>query len=500
MHTEAAEIRMERGAIGYPSIPSLSLKFQRLALKTWLILTDAIALAVAFKVAFWIRFDLRLTTAPEVVPYPDFYPNLASVLIPIWILAFMISNLYHSQAKIGGIAEYARVFNACTTSSMILVLIAFFEQRFAVSRVWLVFSWLLSFLLVSMNRFLNRRLVYCLRRRGYFLVPAAIIGTNQESLTLAEDLGEWPFSGLRILGFISSQDSDTNRPQVKQSYPELGTVTDIQTLIQEYEIEDIIVASTALNREELLRLGEEVNANPNVNLRLSSGLYELFTTGVTVRRVGTVPLLSVNKIRLESEEVYVKWLMDYALTLFALSVLWPVFLLIAVCVKLDSPGPVFHRRKVLGMSGMQFDALKFRTMFVNGDEQLKDRPELLKLLQVDHKLKEDPRITRLGAWLRKYSLDELPQLFNILLGQMSLVGPRMITAAEAEKYGRRKLNLMTVKPGVTGLWQVSGRSDLSYEERVRLDMYYIRNYSLWMDLQILFVQTIPAVIRGRGAY
>ena len=156
---------------------------------------------------------------------------------------------------------------------------------------------------------------------------------------------------------------------------------------------------------------------------------------------------------------------------------------------------------MLGVFGRPFDAFKFRTMHLNGYELLADRPEALaEPLQRDHKLKDDPRVTRAGRWLRRFSLDELPQLFNVLLGQMALVGPRMITVEEGSKYGRQRLNLLTVKPGITGLWQVSGRSDLTYDERVRLDMYYVRNYSIWMDLQILFVQTLPAVVKGKGAY
>ena len=139
-------------------------------------------------------------------------------------------------------------------------------------------------------------------------------------------------------------------------------------------------------------------------------------------------------------------------------------------------------------------------MHVDGDAILAAHPDLQEQLARDHKLKDDPRITRMGRYLRKVSLDELPQLINVLLGQMSLVGPRMVHPSEVTKYGRMKDNLFTVKPGLTGMWQVSGRSDLSYDERVRLDMLYIRNYSLWLDMQILFVQTLPAVVRGHGAY
>jgi lipopolysaccharide/colanic/teichoic acid biosynthesis glycosyltransferase len=153
----------------------------------------------------------------------------------------------------------------------------------------------------------------------------------------------------------------------------------------------------------------------------------------------------------------------------------------------------------MGLNGKTFQALKFRTMVTNGDEILEKHPELRNELAKIHKLKNDPRITKIGAFLRKYSLDELPQLFNVLKREMSLVGPRMISPEEVSMYKQFDMNLLTVLPGITGLWQVSGRSDISYNERVRLDMYYIRNWSMWLDLQLLY-QTIPAVLKSRGAY
>jgi lipopolysaccharide/colanic/teichoic acid biosynthesis glycosyltransferase len=166
---------------------------------------------------------------------------------------------------------------------------------------------------------------------------------------------------------------------------------------------------------------------------------------------------------------------------------------------LDSPGPIIYRRRVMGVNNRQFDAFKFRTMRVDGDEILANSAELQQELNTNRKLKSDPRITRLGGTLRKLSLDELPQLFNVLRYEMSLVGPRMIHPDEMIEYNQWGMNLLTVRPGITGLWQVSGRSDLSYADRVRLDMQYIRNWSIWLDLQLL-VQTVPAVLRSRGAY
>jgi len=199
-------------------------------------------------------------------------------------------------------------------------------------------------------------------------------------------------------------------------------------------------------------------------------------------------------------ERVIKTAVDYALAVPSLLILLPVFIGIALLIKSDSRGPIFYRRRVLGVGGRSFDAFKFRTMFVNGDELLDRQPQLLATLRANHKLENDPRITRLGRWLRRYSLDELPQLLNVILGQMSLVGPRMISEPELVKYGPFQANLLAVKPGLTGLWQVSGRAALSYEERVRLDMQYIQNYTIWQDLQILFVRTPIAVFKARGAY
>jgi lipopolysaccharide/colanic/teichoic acid biosynthesis glycosyltransferase len=232
---------------------------------------------------------------------------------------------------------------------------------------------------------------------------------------------------------------------------------------------------------------------------MSSGLYEIITTGLTVKEFAYVPLVGVNKVRLTGVDEFLKYSLDILLTLPALILLGPIMLLIALVIKLDSPGPIIHRRRVMGMHGDEFDAFKFRTMYENGDEILEAYPDLHDELEINFKLKDDPRVTMIGNILRKTSLDELPQLINVLRREMSLVGPRIITPAEVEKYEKWDINLMTVRPGITGLWQVSGRSDVTYEERVRLDMHYIRNWTIWLDIQLLF-QTIPAVLRRRGAY
>ncbi len=194
-----------------------------------------------------------------------------------------------------------------------------------------------------------------------------------------------------------------------------------------------------------------------------------------------------------------KTLIDYVVAVVALAALSPLLLVIAVSVKLDSPGPVFYRRLVVGKGGKNFRLLKFRTMVADAEEMLLRDERLRREFERNFKLQNDPRVTRVGKLLRRYSLDELPQFINVLAGQMSLVGPRTIGPEELHKYGDWKADLLTVKPGLTGLWQISGRSDIPYEERVKIDVHYVRSQSIWMDLRII-LRTLPVVLRGKGAY
>jgi exopolysaccharide biosynthesis polyprenyl glycosylphosphotransferase len=373
----------------------------------------------------------------------------------------------------------------------------FLQPAFVIARGWLLLSWGFVFLFVGGARFFLRRIVYHLRQRGYFLHPTLIIGANEEGKALAEQLQAWPTSGLQLLGFVE----DALRPgaEVLNGLRVLGPTRELETLVRQHRVGELVVATTALPRPTLLEIFQQYGTSPLVNIRLSSGLFEILTTGVQVKEMGYIPLVSLNKVRLTDMDALLKTALDYVITIPALVLISPLLISIAILIKLDSPGPVLHRRRVLGLGGREFDAFKFRSMVGNADQILEQNPELKKALANNFKLKNDPRVTRLGRFLRKHSLDELPQLFNILLGQMSLVGPRMIAPEEAENYGQWRMNLLTVKPGMSGLWVVSGRSDIPYSERVRMDMHYIRNYSIWLDLQILF-QTLPAMLRGRGAY
>jgi exopolysaccharide biosynthesis polyprenyl glycosylphosphotransferase len=471
---------------------------ERLLLVIVLTFVDLAMVVSGFWLAYAIRFEIGIAWFYQhEVPPTDFYQNLVFLIAPAWIIVFRLFGLYDFKNLFGGTREYSQAFNASTLCMMLIILFIFFGETRDVARAWVILSWILVSVEVILGRFFLRRIVQNMRVKGRFLTAALIIGANEEGLAIAEQLQANPKAGVWLAGFADDELGPGS--ELLPSVPVLGSVDAVGTLVRQHGIQEIIVSSTALSREKLLQLFTAFGADDNITVRMSSGLYELLTTGVEVQEFGNVPLLSVNKVRLTGVDVVMKSILDMVLSLGALLVFLPVMVAMAIAIRLDSAGPIFHLRRVIGVSGKSFNAFKFRTMYVDADERLDRDPELRQEFEMNHKLKNDPRVTPIGRFLRRTSLDELPQLINVLLGQMSLVGPRMITAEERARYGKWRMNLSTVKPGITGLWQVSGRSDIGYDERVLLDMNYIRNYSIWFDIQILW-QTIPAVLKSRGAY
>jgi len=459
---------------------------------------DALAIGSAFALAYVVRFHGRVPLfRSDVRPSLELYRTLVLGLIPGWLSIFALFRLYNPSNLLGGTQEYSGIVNASTLGMMFVVFATFVEPGFVIARGWLLLSWFLVIVLDGLCRFSVRRVVYRLRSRGYFTRPTVIVGASPEGKAIAEQLLSAGNSGLGVIGFLD--DSLPVHTEVIEGVRVLGSTDTLESMVAEREVAEVILVSSSIPRERLLEVFRAFGTSARVNLRLASGLFEILTTGMHVREFGNVPLLSVDKVRLSGLEAFLKSALDYSLALLGLIVLSPLFLVLAILVKLDSRGPVFYRRRVVGLGGRKYNAFKFRTMAQNADAMLQNDPELREQFEGNYKLEHDPRITQVGRFLRRTSLDELPQLVNVLRGEMGLVGPRMITQEELQRYGKWETNLLTVKPGITGLWQVSGRSDMSYDERVSLDMYYIRNYSIWFDLHILF-RTIPAVLNGRGAY
>lgn len=460
-----------------------------------LLLTDICTILICFALAYVLRFQAGIHFFDDGSIRPDFYMLVICIMLPCYILLFMVYGLYDRHNLLGGTTEYARVFNAVTTGIALTIFINFLQPDFVIARAWLLLAWMLLIVMCIGNRFVMRRLIYWQRRQGRFMDRTLVVGANPEGMAVAEQLQQSRYSGAHLVGFIDDYLPLGFEPL--PGVPVLGNSSAFAGLVELQSIETVVIANTSITRERLLSIYSALDQLQHVEVRLASGLFELLTSGVRVREEGHVPLVVLNKTRITGIHLICKTLLDFTIASVALIALLPLFAVLIVLIKRDSPGPAFYRRRVVGQGKKEFDAFKFRTMRIEGNRLL--TPEQRIELETHGKLKDDPRVTKLGNFLRRYSIDELPQLVNVLRGEMSLIGPRMITMAEMEKFGKWQHNLATVKPGLTGLWQVSGRSDLSYEERVRLDMHYIRNHSIWLDLQILF-QTIPALITGRGAY
>lgn len=463
-----------------------------------LVLNDLLMMGFAFRLAYFIRFNLSIPIfETDVIPNIQYYQTVTLFIAVFWFLIFVFLGLYNKEQLLGGPQEYALVFRATSIAILVVIIFDFLQPMFLIARGWLILAWSLSFIMIGSGRFWLRRVVYYLRRYGLFVDRAVIVGANNEGILLANQLSNPQYSGLQIVGFVDKKFSPDTVPT--RGLRVLGNMSHLESIIQNYGVKEVILASSSItSRDKLLEIFQTYGMSDRINVRMSSGLYEIMTTGLRVREFAFVPLVCVNKVRLTGFDNFLKMMLDYGIAIPLSILLAPLMLLIAIAVKLDSPGPVIYRRRVMGVNNTQFDAFKFRTMRVDGDKILAEAG-LQEELNTKRKLKKDPRVTRLGGILRKLSLDELPQLFNVLRYEMSLVGPRMIHPDEMKEYNQWGMNLLTVRPGITGLWQVSGRSDLTYADRVRLDMQYIRNWSIWLDLQLL-VQTIPAVLKSRGAY
>jgi exopolysaccharide biosynthesis polyprenyl glycosylphosphotransferase len=458
-----------------------------------LVALDTLALCAAFAVAYVARFKAGLPLV-ETPPHAlSFYSSLAFWSIPVWLIVFAVYGLYTRHVQ----TDYSRIANACTAGLVVEVLFSFFDTSLSISRGWLLLTWLFCMVMVSLGRMAAGQLLRALHARGLFCLRAIVVGTNEEAFSIADQLLANPRGGISLVGFV-----DAEHPVgtiVHANLPVIGRPEALAYVVPEQAVSEVIVASTAVTRDQLLELYRSVGQDSPVHLRLSSGLWEILTTGVRVHEVNRVPLITPERLRITGVDAVVKTCIDYLAAACGLILLSPFLVGIALLIHFDSPGPVIHRRRVLGVSGTAFDAFKFRTMIEHAERRHAQLPIKFQDRRSTFKSSCDPRVTRAGRLLRKTSLDELPQLVNVLRGEMSLVGPRMIAPDEQPLYGRWQHNLLTVKPGITGPWQVQGRGDIPYAERVRLSMHYIRNYSLWLDLEIL-LRTFLVVLRGKGAY
>jgi len=327
--------------------------------------------------------------------------------------------------------------------------------------------------------------------------PTLVVGTGRIARRVVEKLAARPEYGIRVVGFV---DDDPLTDHIGDA-PYLGETDQLERLVEAHGVHRVILAFSRAGDSrgvDLVRRCNQVGVQVDVVPRL----YEVLGSKTQVHELDGLPLVSLHAPRLPRSARIVKRVLDLAVAVLMLVLLSPLLAYIAIRIKLEAPGPVFFRQERIGFRGRHFRIYKFRSMYIDADARKADVGHLNKHEEAGptmFKIPEDPRITPFGRWLRKWSLDELPQLWNVLKGEMSLVGPRPFVIYEADQITGWATRRLDMTPGVTGLWQVLGRNDIPFEEMTKLDYLYVTNWSLWGDLKLL-ARTLPAVMRGRGAY
>jgi len=417
-------------------------------------------------------------------------------LLGVFALFYALAGLYPGVG-VAPAEELRRIAQATTLVYLLLGVATFmFKEGETYSRAVFLTAWAFSVALVPLGRALIR---YLFARREWWGYPVAVLGAGETGRMVLRSLQRQPGLGLKPVAVL---DDDPEKHGLLEGVPVVGGIELAPVLARELGVQYAIIAMPGVPRAKLLEILEEYG-NTFTHLLLIPDLFGFSSLWVSTRDLGGMLGLEVRQQLLLPGKRLTKRALDLGLAVVMGLIISPLLVLIAFLIKLESPGPVIYGHLRIGQGGRQFKAWKFRSMVQDADrvlrEYLERHPELREEWERDHKLRSDPRVTRVGRFLRKTSLDELPQLWNVLRGEMSLVGPRPIVTEEIKKYDDKFTLYTKVKPGITGLWQVSGRNNTTYEERVNLDTYYVRNWSPWLDLYIL-ARTAWVVLTREGAY
>ena len=424
---------------------------------------------------------------------------LAAAAIPTWLLLVHANGLYHvgRRAEYGIADELGPILHVVTLWTWLGLLVVELTDVAHVPLGQATFFWLAAMLSLVMFRAAVRARG---RRQIWYLQNTLVVGDPTQISSIVAKILRHPEYGVNLVGCVDFADDKSLR--FIGNVPVLDREADILSVIGELDVERVIVAWNAQHAEDRLDLIHDLS-DLNVQVDLVPSWFELLGLKLDLQEMEGTPLLTVPYTQLSRSSRLLKRLLDLALTSLALAVLAPLFLLIAAAIKLDSPGPVFFRQSRVGRDGKSFTMLKFRSMYEDAEAR---KAELAAMNfhggGLDDglfKVKDDPRVTRVGRILRRLSLDELPQLVNVLRGDMSLVGPRPLIESEARRVAGRFRRRGSLTPGVTGLWQVVGRSEIPFDQMVSLDYLYATSWSIWGDLKIL-VRTFSAVFARHGAY
>ncbi len=471
---------------------------------------DALLINFAFLAAYYLRYQVqgKHNLANQAIglyytPYQNYI--VFEIVITLGLLAILwLRGVYRIRPTVHWVGHFSAILSATTTG---LVALSIYEYFFTKSpdllfsssneapRGLIIYTWIGATILLFLGRQLISLIVSFAYRHGLRRARLIVIGTGRLGKMMMQHIAATPRLGYQVVGFIDAEGAPITHFGRFQA---LGSIGDLESIIRIHKIDEVLIALPSNQHQQIVR-SVRLCERAGADFKLIPDLHELSLSSIDMDTIEGIPLIGIKDAGINPWQYTLKRAMDISIAGFILLVGSPLWLLIAVAIKLDSRGPVLFRQERLGYQGWPFLLYKFRSMRNRAE---KDVPHLQTRSDVSgpmFKLKADPRRTRIGKLIRKTSLDEIPQLLNVLKGDMSLVGPRPPLASEVSQYEEWEKGRLEIRPGMTGLWQVRGRSELDFDEMVLLDLYYIENWSLRLDLQIL-LQTIPAVLFSRGAY
>jgi exopolysaccharide biosynthesis polyprenyl glycosylphosphotransferase len=481
--------------------------------KIALVIADAVAAAFSFMLAFYTREGVSVFATGGGFAWSDRFAPYAALLVlvvAIRLLSFRYCNLYRVRGEFSFVDDSIRIFKATAIGSLLIVAAAFlyrggFEFRaFSYARGVFVADFIFVLVTVGVLRFIMRAVQMFVRSRQINLIPTLVVGRGPEASLFIREMRTRPALGYRVIGVVDTKPVDA--PLAYEDVPVIGTLDSLPEVIRDSGANEVIIADADVNGDALFEVMMRCGRRRGVEFRIAPSLFNCLPRKTEIDQIGVLPMIRLFREPLSSGARILKRTFDLLFAALAIVLLFPLWLIIALLIKLDSKGPVFYTQERVGMDGRLFLLYKFRTMKAGADSELHREYQKAFIAgraeahvgndsKPTYKILADPRITRIGKLLRRTSLDEVPQLLNVLLGDMSLVGPRPPIPYEVEAYELWHRKRLDMKPGLTGLWQVSGRNHLPFEEMVRLDLFYIENWSLLLDLKII-LQTALVMIEG----
>ena len=459
--------------------------------------SDFLTLALAFALAHQFRLVLEDLHPSSLAPLPT-YLGSAGLIIGISIMCFWVAGHYgFGSSRASSLLDVLYGIFAGVSISVVLTLtLTYMIQSYASSRSLFLFVWAIAIALLSLSRLTVTGAMGVLRQKGIGTEKVIVVGANRNGVAVYDSIEKQPSLGYKVVGFIDER-PEKGFFKTNQAPLFLGNLNNLQVILREGLIHEVVIALQGRRHKEILGVMEECQEQ-GVRFSLVPDIYAITLNRMNLKQIGRIPVIGTKESWFESWEQAAKRMLDTFLSVVSLMALSPFLLFVALCIKLDSPGPVMFRQTRVGQKGRTFTLYKFRSMHVNAESLIHELRKKHGASDPTFKMKNDPRITRVGRLIRRTSIDELPQLVNVLLGDMSLVGPRPPIPYEVEMYEEWQRRRLEAIPGLTGLWQVSGRSKLSFADMVKLDLYYIDNWSLLLDVKII-LRTIPTVLLSQGA-